>query len=174
VTDSVTAALTATNEITITVVNSGRCGGVPALPTLSLLAIPLSALPADEITVKLLHPGMPTYSAKAMVDLRQPLDIHTDLPARISDVKTAISAAERDARSRVAPGQAVSFLAVDADRWTETGLGCPVQGKAYQPADARGFVIFFSSTDQAQPMEYHISGANLAFCGRVALTTVVG
>jgi hypothetical protein len=170
-TDSVNATLAAaTSEITITVINSGSCPkGLPPSPSLSLIAIPLSVLPAAEMTINLLHPGIPAHSGKMMVDLRQPLDVHSDLPARISEVIASISTSEKDASNRLPPGQAVSFLWIGSNRWTDTGLGCPVQGQAYQPTDARGFVVFLRGTDQPQmAMEYHVSGPNLAFCGRVA------
>lgn len=172
VTNSVTAALTATNEIDVTVVNSGSCGqgGMAPLPFLSLLAIPLSALPADEITIKLLHTGVATPPAKMMVDLRRPLNIYADVQTRMNEVLAAITAATNDAMNRVVFPAQFSFLAIGTDRWSDSGLGCPIPGQAYTPADARGYVVFLRESDQPLlAMEYHVFGATLVFCGRVAL-----
>ena len=168
-TNSVSAALSSTNEISVTVINSGSCpGGIPPGPSLSLLAIPLSVLPTDEITLDLVHPGIPAHSTRMMVDLRRPLDVHTDVQARIHDVDTAINAAQQDALKRITPGQTVTFLGIGTNRWADTSLGCPIQGRAYPPADARGLVVFMRGSDQPQlAMEYHWSGSTLTFCGRV-------
>lgn len=170
-TNSVTAALSATDEVTITVVNSGSCGhgGMAPLPSLSLLAIPLSALPADEITVKLTHTVVATPPAKMMVDLRRPLNIYTDAQTRSNEVLAAVKAATNDAMNRVVFPAQFSFLAIGTDRWTDMGLGCPIPGQAYTPADARGYVVFLRESDQSQlAMEYHVSGTTAVFCGRVA------
>ncbi len=169
-TNSITAALVTTTEIGISVANSGSCPkGEPPGPNLSLLAIPLRALPSDEITVILQHPGIPAHTAKMMVDLRQPLDIHTDVRVRATEVISSIESAERDAIQRVPPGHTVTFQRVGTNRWSDTALGCSVEGQTYQPADAKGFVVFMRGSDQPQlAMEYHVSGPTVVFCGRVA------
>jgi hypothetical protein len=172
VTQSVTAALSLPTEVTIVVVSTPACqNGGYAAPTanLSLLAIPLTLLPVDEVTVNVLHIGISVPTAKMMVDLRRPLNLATDMQARTNEFHAATTAATNDALTRVPPGQTVSFVAFGTNRWTETSLGCPVPGEAYQLADARGYVIFLRGSDQPQlDMEYHVSGTYVAFCGRVA------
>jgi len=168
---SITATSSGRNEVTITVDNGWGCafggGGTASSPHLSLLAIPLSALPADEITVKLVHIGLAVPLAKMMVDLRRPLNIHQDVQAVTDEVRAARSAAVNDAFSRVAPGRGFTFLAIGTNRWTDTGLGCPRPGQTNAPADARGYVVFLTEYHPNLAMEYHVSGANVAFCGRV-------
>lgn len=169
---SVTAALSGITDLVVTVVNPGGCrngGGSAGLPYLSLLAIPLNTLPADEVTVTVVHTGVTVPPAKVMVDLRRPLNIGTDVRARVNEVDAAKTKASNDATNRLAPGHALSFLAIGTNRWTDTSLGCPVLGHSYSAADARGYIILLKDSDPLQlPMEYHVSGANWAFCGRVA------
>jgi hypothetical protein len=169
-TQSVTAALSLPTEVTISVLHSGSCdSGWPPLPHLSLLAIPLNVLPTDEIAVRFVHVGIARPVAKMLVDLRRPLNLATDVEARMNEVIAAGAAATKDAVSQVPPGQSVSFVALGTNRWTDTSLACPVQGRSYVQADARGYVIFLRGSDQPQlEMEYHVSGANLAFCGRLS------
>ncbi len=168
---SVSGALSST-ELAITVVHTGVCGhgGASAgTPYLSLLAIPLTALPADEVTVKVFHTGLAVPMQKMMVDLRRPLTIGTDVQVQTNQIIAAVKAALNDAANRLGPGQAASFLAIGTDRWTDAGLGCPTSGHSYAPQDARGYVVFLKDPDLQQlPMQYHISGASLAFCGRTA------
>jgi hypothetical protein len=171
-TDSTSATMSATTELTITVANSGDCGrgsGMAPLPFLSLMAIPLSALPADEITVRLLHTGVSVPVAKMMVDLRRPLNVHSDVLGLTTEVIAAHTTAMADAGTRVVyPGQ-VSLLAIGTNRWTDTALGCLIPGQKHAPSDARGYVVFLRGSDQPQlAMEYHVSGTTVAFCGRVA------
>ncbi len=172
-TQSVTAALSESVKLTITVANRAGClngGGSAPLPYLSLVSIPLSQLPADEVTVVLVHTGVSNRTAKMMVDLRRPLNIGTDEQTRMNEVGAAVAAASDDASTRLSNPAQYSFRALGTDRWTDTSLGCPVPGHSYAPADARGYVLFFSVWDR-QPqldMEYHVSGHTLAFCGRVA------
>jgi hypothetical protein len=171
VTQSVTAALSLPTEVTIVVVSTPACqnGGELPAANLSLLAIPLTLLPVDEVTVNVLHTGISVPTAKMMVDLRRPLNVATDMQARVDEFHAATTEATNDALTRVPPGQTASFLAFGTNRWTDTSLGCPVLGKPSVAADARGYVIFLRGSDQPQlAMEYHVSGANVAFCGRVA------
>ena len=174
-TNSVTAELPAANELTVTAAHTAAClatpggpkGGAQGIPTLSLLSIPLTALPSDEITVTLVHTGISVSPTKVSVDLRQPLTIHTSAPAVANDVATAITSAEKDTDRRAAsPGQIVSLLAVGTSRWSDTSLGCPNPGQTYSPADARGYVVLLRGGDHTA-WEYHVSGSLLAFCGQV-------
>jgi hypothetical protein len=169
---SITATSSGTNEVTITVDNGWGCalggGGASSSSHLSLLAIPLTALPVDEITLKLVHTGLAVPMAKMMVDLRRPLNTHQDVQTVINEVRAASSAVVNDAFSRVAPGQGFSLLAIGTNRWTDTGLGCPRPGQPFTPADARGYVVFLTEYHPNSAMEYRVSGANVAFCGRVA------
>jgi len=166
---SLTAALSLSDEVTISVTNKYSCiAGMPPAPHDTLLAIPLTSLPADEITVRLVHVGITTPAAKMLVDLRRPLNVAADMTTRVNDVRAAVTAATNDAVTRVAPGQSFLLWSVGTSRWSDTSLGCPVQGHAYQPAEARGYVVFIRASDQPTlQMEYHVSGSNLAFCGRV-------
>jgi hypothetical protein len=170
-TDSVTAVMSASNEVTITVMNSGGClkAATQPLPFLTLLAVPLNSVPADEITLKLLHPKLTLPTVKTQVDLREPLNISTDLQGRITEVLGAIRVATDDAVKRVPPGQSISFLEIWTSRWKDTGLGCPAQGQQVTPANATGYTVLVKGSDQPQlAIEYHVSRAELAFCGRVS------
>src|SRR5260370_4273171 len=163
---SLTAALSLPDEVTISVINKNSCiAGMPPAPHDTLLAIPLTSLPADEITVRLVHVGITTPVAKMLVDLRRPLNIAADMTTRAKDVRAAVTAATNDAVTRVAPGQSFLLSSVGTSRWSDTSLGCPVQGHAYQPADARGYVLFITASDQPTlQMEHHVSGSNPASC----------
>src|SRR5260370_18099447 len=147
-TQSVTAALSLPTEVTISVINTTICiPRMPPPPHDTLLTIPLTVLPTDELTVRLLHVGLTTPVAKMLVDLRQPLDVVTDMRARINEVIAAGAAATNDAVTRVPPGQSVSFVALGTNRWIDTSLDCPVQGKSYSPSHARRYVIFLRGSD---------------------------
>jgi len=126
-TQSVTAALSLPTEVTITVVSTPACQNGGELPAahLSLLAIPLTLLPVDEVTVNALHTGISVRTAKMMVDLRRPLNFATDMQARTNEFDAATTEATNDALTRVPPGQTVSFVAFGTNRWTDTSLGCP-------------------------------------------------
>jgi len=173
-TDSVTAAMSATTELTITVMSSGRCikPATQSLPYLTLLAVPLSAVPAEEITVRVVHSGVRLPTARTMVDLRQPLNTSTDLHGRIAEVLGALDAATNDGVKRVPPGQSLSFVAIWTSRWKDTGLGCPVHGQQVRAASTPGYVVLMKGSDQPLlAMEFHVSGPALAFCGRVPYQT---
>ena len=182
------ATLSALDEITIVVIDRaspytpgfipsgapspkpGACakGFTPAW-TLSLLAIPFSALPADELTIKVVHPALDIPVSKTMVDLRRPLNISTDLSARIAEVRAAINLAFQDALTRVTPGQSVGVVALGTQRWPDTGLGCPVAGQQYAAITSMGYLVLLKGSDQPSLlMEYHASGNTLRFCGRTA------
>ena len=170
---SIASAMSGTNEVTITVVDGWGCtigSGDVAIPTRSLLAIPLSRLLADEIVIKLQHTGVEAPPPKMMVDLRRPLNIHEDVQTAMNDMRAAIGEAAGDAINRVAAGQSFGLLAIGTDRWTDTGLGCPTPGHVYIPADARGYRVYFlRRSDQPHlAMEYHVSGTTVAYCGQVA------
>jgi hypothetical protein len=185
---SFSATLSARDEITIAVMDRaspyppgfipsggpspkpGACAkGVTPAWMLSLLAIPFSALPADELTIKVAHPGLDIPSSKTMVDLKRPLNISTDLTARIAEVRSAINLAFQDATTRVTPGQSVGAVALGTQRWPDTALGCPVAGQQYAAIVSMGYLVLLEGSDQPSLlMEYHASGNTLRFCGRTA------
>ncbi len=182
------AAITAPDEVTITAVDGavavppgflpssapslkpGECPkGAGAAPMLSLLAIPLSSLPATELTLKVDHVGIQIAEAKTKVDLQRPLNISRNLDARIAEVRAATQLALQDAMTKVPAGKSVGFRAIGTGRWTDTGLGCPVAGQQYSAITAPGFWVMLESSDQpTMALEYHLAGGVEAFCGRVA------
>lgn len=180
-TKSVTARLSAGNTLTIAAVSYGQCppgAGMVARPVLSLLAIPLAHLPADEVTISVIHSYLagskPFFGKlaplKTRVDLRQPLDTHHDLQVRMAQVGSAIGAAQADALRRLAPDQWPYPRIVGTDRWTDGSLGCPTAGQTYKAEEARGFVVYLSWLGQPldSAVEYHVAGGTVAYCGRVS------
>ncbi len=182
------ATFSAPNEITITVVDKaiaipsgflpnnapspkpGECPkGSPAPATLSLLAFPLTAVPADELTIKVVHPAIQIPDAKTVVDLKVPLNISRNLDARIAEVRAATEQAFQDALTRLPPGASVGFLELGTAQWPDTSLGCPVAGGQYAAVASTGYVVLLKGSDQPSlAMEYHSSGSLKQFCGRVA------
>jgi hypothetical protein len=136
---------------------------------LSLLAIPVGALPADELTIKLVHPLANVAMGRTVVDMKSPLHISSaPVDAQIKLAQTALNLASADAQKRVAPGQSTRFVMFGTGRWRDTGLGCPVSGQNYDAIDSSGYIILLKATDQpSKVMEYHISGSLTAFCGLV-------
>lgn len=176
------ATLSAPHEVTITVayrptprppflqgpaqsLKPGQCPQEPTQALLSLLAIPLTALPADELTIKLVHPGVDLPAWKTMVDLKRPLNISNDLDSAIGRVGAALKLASSDAASRASLGGSASILWFGTGRWPDTGLGCPVSGQRYEAVTSMGYVIVMKGADQSSATEYHVSRNLLRFCG---------
>lgn len=180
------ATLSAPNEVTLTVTDyagpfppgflassapspkPGDCPkSMPSPAMLSLLAIPITSLPADELTIKLVHPLADVAVGRTMVDMKSPLHISGGaLDAQIAVAQTALSLASADALKRVSPGQSTRFLLFGTGRWPDTSLGCPVSGQNYNAVESTGYIVLLKPTDQpSKVMEYHISGSLATFCG---------
>ncbi|MHB8613997.1 MAG: hypothetical protein ACYDAL_16470 [Candidatus Dormibacteraceae bacterium] len=182
------ATLSGPDEITITVVDQavpvppgflptaapspkpGECPkGAPRPATLSLLDIPFTAVPADELTIEVVHPALQIPIAKTVVDLKDPLNISRNLNARIAEVRAATEHAFQDAMTRVQPGASVGFLELGTQQWPDTRLGCPVVGGQYAAVASVGYVVLLKGSDQPSlAIEYHESGNLQQYCGRVA------
>lgn len=181
------ATFSAADEITITAIHRVPpyppgflpSGGPPPQPgfcakgitpawTLSLLAIPLSALPEDELTIKLVHPAVDLPISRTTVDLKRPVNTSTNLDHAIGQVQAALNLATNDALSRVSPGQSASIVWFGTDRWSDTSLGCPVSGQHYDAAISPGYIVVVQPTDKPTSTEYHVSGNLLRSCGTTA------
>jgi len=188
--NSLQAALTGSAEITITATaaaapdprhpglatSPGQCAGAMPSAERSLLSIPLSAVPSGQVVVKVVHSGASIAAESTTVDLASPLNVSTDLDAKVVEVQTSINEAFQDALSapgtanaKVRPGASVSLHSFGTARWDSTDLGCPSPGKQSIPTTETGYTIGLVSSDQPSTVfEYHISGNLMSFCGRIA------
>ena len=137
---------------------------------LSLLAIPISAVPADELTIKLVHPLADIPVGRTVVDMKSPLQISTNLlDAQIKADQAALNQALADALTKGNPGQSANYRLFGTGRWPDTALGCPASGQQYTAITSLGYVIELQATDQpSSVMEYHVSGSLTRPCGLIA------